>query len=81
MGDTFGQTTSQLGALRSILDSYPFSVGSLREQIQNADDAGASKQVCNLILSMTLLLTCIVACRRLSSTEEHIHQNHSIIPA
>ncbi|KAF8888407.1 hypothetical protein CPB84DRAFT_1786293, partial [Gymnopilus junonius] len=45
MKEAFGQTTSQLGALRAILDAYPFSVGILREQLQNAEDAGASKQI------------------------------------
>ena len=50
MSATFGQTTSQLGALRAILEDYPFSVGLLREQLQNADDAGASKQVCAVLL-------------------------------
>jgi hypothetical protein len=31
--------------LRSILDSYPFSIGLFRELLQNSDDAGATEQV------------------------------------
>ncbi|KJA15458.1 hypothetical protein HYPSUDRAFT_172585 [Hypholoma sublateritium FD-334 SS-4] len=44
MGD-FAQRTTQLGALRGILGSYPYSVGLLREILQNSDDAQASKQI------------------------------------
>ena len=45
MEENYEQSTSAIGSLRSILQNYPFSVGILRELLQNSDDAGASKQV------------------------------------
>lgn len=45
MEENYEQHTSAIGSLRSILQSYPFSVGIFREILQNSDDAGASKQV------------------------------------
>ena len=45
MEEDYEQRTSAIGSLRSILQSYPFSVGIFREILQNSDDAGASKQV------------------------------------
>jgi hypothetical protein len=45
MEEDFSQKTSPVAALRGILREYLFSVGLLREIIQNSDDAGASKQV------------------------------------
>ncbi len=41
----FAEKVDTVAVLRSILDSYPFSVGVLREFIQNSDDARATKQV------------------------------------
>ena len=48
MEEDYVQRTSAIGSLRSILQSYPFSVGIFREFLQNSDDAGASKQVRDL---------------------------------
>jgi hypothetical protein len=45
MVEDYAQRISAIGSLRSILQSYPFSVGIFREILQNSDDAGASKQV------------------------------------
>lgn len=42
----FGEKLSPTAAIASILSAYPFSVGLLREILQNSDDAKASKQVC-----------------------------------
>ncbi|KAF9476299.1 hypothetical protein BDN70DRAFT_863489 [Pholiota conissans] len=44
MGDNFAQGTTPLGPLRAILGSYPFSVGLLREMLQNSEDAKALVQ-------------------------------------
>jgi hypothetical protein len=41
----FGEKLSPTAAIASILSEYPFSVGLLRELLQNSDDAKASKQV------------------------------------
>ena len=41
----FGENVDPTAAIRAILDSYPFSIGLLRELLQNSDDALASKQV------------------------------------
>lgn len=41
----FGEKLSPTAAIASILSAYPFSVGLLRELLQNSDDAKASKQV------------------------------------
>ena len=43
--EDFGQRVRPTAAIRNILDSYPFSVGILRELLQNSDDACATKQV------------------------------------
>lgn len=45
MEDDFAQGTTPVGALRGILGNYPYSVGLLREILQNSDDARASRQV------------------------------------
>jgi hypothetical protein len=45
MEEGYEQSTSALGTLCAIIRNYPFSVGILRELLQNSDDAGASKQV------------------------------------
>jgi len=45
MEEGYEQHTSAISSLRSILQNYLFSVGILREILQNSDDAGASKQV------------------------------------
>lgn len=42
----FGENVDPSAAIRAIITSYPFSVGILREFLQNSDDAGAKKQVC-----------------------------------
>ncbi|RXW22295.1 hypothetical protein EST38_g3559 [Candolleomyces aberdarensis] len=47
---SFGENVDRLGAIRSILDNYPFSAGLLREILQNSDDAEATEQ--------TFLLDC-----------------------
>jgi hypothetical protein len=57
MEENYEQRTSAIGSLRSILQSYPFSVGIFREILQNSDDAGASKQVC-VISSILPIVTC-----------------------
>ncbi|KAF5313831.1 hypothetical protein D9619_013016 [Psilocybe cf. subviscida] len=44
MEETFAQSATSVGVLRSILDNYPFSVGLFREMLQNSDDAGATTQ-------------------------------------
>lgn len=41
----FGETIDPKAAIKSILTAYPFSVGLLRELLQNSDDAKATKQV------------------------------------
>lgn len=51
MARDFAQRATQLGALRGILGSYPYSVGLFRELLQNSDDAQATKQVRDSILS------------------------------
>lgn len=45
MAKAFGETVAPTDAIRSILGSYPFSIGLLREIISNSDDARASHQV------------------------------------
>ena len=42
-GYSFGQNESLVNRLKRILSSYPFDEGILKELIQNADDAGATK--------------------------------------
>lgn len=42
----FGEVVSPTDTIAAILGSYPFSIGLLRELIQNSDDAKACKQVC-----------------------------------
>jgi len=44
----FGEKVDLKAIIREILGGYPFSVGIFRELLQNADDAGATKQVCRL---------------------------------
>ncbi|THH29382.1 hypothetical protein EUX98_g4793 [Antrodiella citrinella] len=45
MAEDFGQSAKPTAAIRNILDTYPFSIGILREILQNSDDAGATRQV------------------------------------
>jgi hypothetical protein len=58
MEEGYEQSTSAIGSLRSILQSYPFSVGIFREILQNSDDAGASKQVRDPSNFKLLIVTC-----------------------
>jgi len=51
-GMNFGENISPTAAIASILSAYPFSVGLLRELLQNSDDAKASKQVCSRIFRL-----------------------------
>lgn len=51
MAEGFGENVAPTAAIRAILGSYPFSIGLLREILQNSDDAKASKQVSYLFLS------------------------------
>lgn len=46
MVEGFGENVAPTAAIRAILNSYPFSIGLLREILQNSDDARATKQVC-----------------------------------
>ncbi|KAF9446296.1 hypothetical protein P691DRAFT_673937 [Macrolepiota fuliginosa MF-IS2] len=45
MVEGFGENVAPTAAIRAILGSYPFSIGLLREILQNTDDARARKQV------------------------------------
>jgi sacsin len=45
MAEGFGENVAPTAAIRAILGSYPFSIGLLREILQNSDDARATKQV------------------------------------
>ncbi|KAF5349962.1 hypothetical protein D9756_009229 [Leucocoprinus leucothites] len=45
MAEGFGENVAPTAAIRAILGSYPFSIGLLRELLQNSDDAKATKQV------------------------------------
>jgi hypothetical protein len=45
MPEGFGENVAPTDAIRAILGSYPFSIGLLREILQNSDDAKATKQV------------------------------------
>lgn len=45
MAAGLGENVDPMAAIRAILGSYPFSVGLLREILQNSDDAKATKQV------------------------------------
>ena len=51
MSDSFREQVDIKATIRGILAGYPFSVGLFRELLQNADDAGATKQVshCRLL--------------------------------
>ena len=42
----FGERVPRTFVIKSILDSYTFGTGNLRELLQNSDDAGAAEQVC-----------------------------------
>ncbi|KAJ7641407.1 hypothetical protein FB45DRAFT_900138 [Roridomyces roridus] len=42
---SFGEYSLPTDTLAAILGAYPFSVGLLRELLQNTDDSGASKQI------------------------------------
>lgn len=71
--EDFGQRVRPTAAIRNILDSYPLSVGILRELLQNSDDARATKQV-----RITVAFNCgkvihLLVCFRFSfSTVVHI---------
>ncbi|KAK7696314.1 hypothetical protein QCA50_000968 [Cerrena zonata] len=41
----FGESIDPTAAISAILGTYPFSIGLLREILQNSDDAKASKQI------------------------------------
>ncbi|KIM76676.1 hypothetical protein PILCRDRAFT_12560 [Piloderma croceum F 1598] len=56
----FGEKLSPTVAISSILSSYPFSVGLLRELLQNSDDAKASKQI--FVLDLRTHPTDTLAC-------------------
>ena len=47
-GDSFGQSSSLVPRLRELLSQYPAGTSTLREFLQNADDAGASRFVLSL---------------------------------
>ena len=47
--ETFAQKSRPIDVLKDILGNYPFGVGIFRELIQNADDAGATTQVSQII--------------------------------
>ncbi|PFH47866.1 hypothetical protein AMATHDRAFT_6333 [Amanita thiersii Skay4041] len=42
---TFGESVSPTAAIKAILHDYPFSVGILRELLQNSNDADATEQL------------------------------------
>lgn len=42
---TFGESIDPTAAISAILGTYPFSIGLIREILQNSDDAKALKQV------------------------------------
>lgn len=44
--ESFGERVPRTLVIKSILDSYTFGNGILRELLQNSDDAEATKQVC-----------------------------------
>ena len=44
---SFGERVPRTFVIKSILDSYTFGNGNLRELLQNSDDAGATEQVCH----------------------------------
>jgi len=46
MEESYGEYVAPTDAIRDILRAYPFSIGFLREILQNSDDAKAKKQVC-----------------------------------
>lgn len=54
MAEGFGENVAPTAAIRAILGSYPFSIGLLREILQNTDDARATKQVCCCISSVSV---------------------------
>lgn len=45
MAEVFGEHVAPTDAIRDILRGYPFSIGLLREILQNSDDAKATEQV------------------------------------
>ena len=57
MSSSFGESVDPCAAIQAILGSYPFSVGLLRELLQNSDDARASKQVWSMNVSVMLSFT------------------------
>jgi hypothetical protein len=70
MVEGFGENVAPTAAIRAILNSYPFSIGLLREILQNSDDARATKQVRRSLLS-PLPLSLLRLPRFLCSTDVH----------
>src|ERR1700761_8817349 len=54
--ETFAQKSRPIDVLKDILGNYPFGVGIFRELIQNADDAGATTQVSQIICCIKVLV-------------------------
>jgi hypothetical protein len=52
----YGERVDLKSTIRGILGGYPLSVGLFRELLQNADDAGATKQVRKLNPNYLMLL-------------------------
>ena len=53
----FGESIDPTAAISSILGTYPFSIGLLREILQNSDDAKANTQVrlsCRVVMYLKL---------------------------
>ncbi len=76
MVEGFGENVAPTAAIRAILNSYPFSIGLLREILQNSDDAKATKQVrCSPphLFSSHLLVQIFVLDRRSHSTNFVYH--------
>jgi len=78
MAEEFGQQTSPVAALKSILGNYPYSVGLLREILQNSDDARASRQVREELAAVSFANRYP---RFLFWTEEHIQKSHFTMQA
>jgi len=45
MEQPYGEYVVPMDAIRDILRGYPFSIGLMREILQNSDDANAQRQV------------------------------------
>ena len=77
MSQAFGENVAPTAAISAILGSYPFSIGLLRELLQNSDDAGATKQVCSHALAAPDYAE-PRACRFLCLTVAHMDPPSSI---